>query len=50
MIGSDHKIKITNYKSNREYIDSDYLTFGDDGHLYVFFEPETRIAHLNIQY
>ena len=49
-INSDTEIKITNYESNREYIRDDYLIFADMGHLYVFFDPDTKIAHFQIQF
>lgn len=29
---------------------ADYLNFADDGILYIFFEPESRIMYLNIQF
>jgi hypothetical protein len=49
-INSDIEIKINNYESVREYVRNDYLIFGDAGHLYVFFDPETKIAHRDIQF
>ncbi|MCZ2102140.1 MAG: hypothetical protein LC107_11445 [Chitinophagales bacterium] len=28
----------------------EYLSFGDYGHLFVFFHPDSKVMHLNIQY
>lgn len=49
-INSDNQLKVTNYGDIPQGLISDYLIFADYGHLYVFFEPETKIAHLNIQF
>ncbi len=27
-----------------------HLTFGDHGHLYVFYHPESKVLHLNVQF
>ncbi|MDD5127631.1 MAG: hypothetical protein PHR43_06030 [Dehalococcoidales bacterium] len=49
-IASDSEIKVANYESNRDYIRDNYLIFADMGNLYVFFDPETKIAHVQIQF
>jgi hypothetical protein len=49
-ICSDQNIKITNYENEIGPFRSDYLIFADVGRLYVFFDPETKIAHLQIQF
>jgi hypothetical protein len=49
-IGSDYNIKVNNYESYNGHLRDDYLIFGDAGHLYVFFDPLTKIAHLQIQF
>lgn len=46
-INSDSNIKITNHERD-EY--NDYLIFGDYGHLYVFFHPESKILYLVAQW
>lgn len=49
-INSDAEIKLSNYEENSGYIRNDFLIFADMGHLYVFFDPEAKIAHLQIQF
>lgn len=49
-ISSDRQITVTNYDDIEEGLVDNYLIFADYGHLYVFFEPETKIAHLSIQF
>jgi hypothetical protein len=48
-INSDDEIKIVEPQSEVDPPWNDYLIFGDVGHLYVFFDPDTKIAHLEIQ-
>ena len=49
-ISSDVQIEVVNHKDIPDDLIDDYLCFADYGHLYVFFEPETKIACLFIQF
>jgi hypothetical protein len=49
-ICSDKELKISNYKDEVGPFRSNYLIFADVGRLYVFFDPETKTAHLQIQF
>jgi hypothetical protein len=50
-INSDHSIKVKD-KTGLENIpfSDDFLIFGDMGHMYVFFEPTSKVMCLNVQF
>jgi hypothetical protein len=50
-INSDRKINLknTNGIENLPFTD-DYLIFGDYGNLFVFYEPASKVMHLNMQF
>ena len=47
-INSDESIDAST-KENIE-IPDDHLNFGDNGHLFVFYHPESKVLHLNVQW
>ncbi len=49
-ITTNEKIKLVDNNGIENLPFSDYLNFADDGILYVFYEPESRIMYLNIQF
>lgn len=50
-INSDHDIVANVNDDSREYLCfGNSLCFGDFGHLFIFWNPESRIMHVNIQF
>lgn len=50
-VNSDRNIEIMNKQMSKGLPFSDeYLCFGDYGHLYIFFEPESKVLHANWQW
>ncbi len=50
-INSDRSIKIRNSEMLENLpFNTDYLIFGDYGHLYVFYEPESKVLYMDVQF
>lgn len=49
-INSDSSIKLIDKTGIENLPFSDYLIFGDYGHLYVFYQPDSKVMYLNIQF
>lgn len=49
-INSDIDIVIQNDNDIENLPFADRLIFGDEGHLYVFYEPESKVLYLNVQF
>jgi hypothetical protein len=50
-INSDSEISLLlNETENKKLGFADYLCFGDHGHLFVFYCPESKVLHLNAQF
>lgn len=50
MINSDKDILIDKRIGFENLEISEYLSFGDDGNLYVFYNPNSKVMHLNVQF
>jgi hypothetical protein len=51
IINSDSWIEIVNKDLSRGLPFSDeYLCFGDHGHLFIFFNPESKVLYANWQW
>ncbi len=48
-INSDPDLKISNHEMKGVGF-GDYLSFGDHGNLYIFYEPDSKVMHLNMQF
>ncbi|WP_409271715.1 hypothetical protein V1499_19195 [Neobacillus sp. SCS-31] len=49
-INSDSEIQLLPNHASKRRLADDYLCFGDHGHLFVFYHPESKVLHLNVQF
>ena len=49
-INSDSDLGIQNENGVDNLPFGNRLIFGDEGHLYVFYEPESKVLYLNVQF